>query len=591
MYLDNFKIKTKLIIIYIVCVLIPMVVTDSFFVYTVTQNVSQQEQDTMKEVLGKVTNELNTKINNVVTISDYLYMNEKVDEFVHRTYTSHAEYYEYFNQFLENSVIRYYYTTDSIYNIQICVDNKSIVNGSYLCDIDEVKDSLWYQQYQENEDRIFIIAYYEENNAYEQSLNHARHISLVRKMDNFGGDAVMRIDFDYGDLNRILEQESSEMDIYVDDGEKIILSSDSFANTKEDYLPVSAYEKKGLEVRSSLETLGDSWNIAITMDKYSVTEALEGQETILLLLVLLNLILPSILIVFVNRSFGRRLRITEEYIKKAEQGEFEEIPGNQGKDELGDLIRSFNLMAVKIRELIEVVYKKDAERKNIQIARNRAELDAMKRQINPHFMYNTLESIRMHSLVKNEKETAELMGKFSMLLRQVTRWTSEFVRVSEEVESVRAYLDIQKSRFGERLIWSVYVQEGTEKLYIPKFSIMTFVENACIHGIEPQIHGGSISVAVTSDEECIYVEVIDDGCGMPEKTLEELREKIKNASIEDLSKAKSIGILNTVVRLKLYFAEAVEVEIDSTSGEGTELFIKIPRKEQDKNVEDQGNAC
>lgn len=120
---------------------------------------------------------------------------------------------------------------------------------------------------------------------------------------------------------------------------------------------------------------------------------------------------------------------------------------------------------------------------------------------------------------------------------------------------------------------------------------MTFVENACIHGIEPQIHGGSISVAVTSDEECIYVEVIDDGCGMPEKTLEELREKIKNASIEDLSKAKSIGILNTVVRLKLYFAEAVEVEIDSTSGEGTELFIKIPRKEQDKNVEDQGNAC
>lgn len=79
---------------------------------------------------------------------------------------------------------------------------------------------------------------------------------------------------------------------------------------------------------------------------------------------------------------------------------------------MGDLIRSFNLMAVKIRELIEVVYKKDAERKNIQIARNRAELDAMKRQINPHFMYNTLESIRMHSLVKNEKETAELMGKF-----------------------------------------------------------------------------------------------------------------------------------------------------------------------------------
>ena len=591
MYLDNFKITTKLIIIYIVCVLLPMVVTDSFFVYTVTQNVSRQEQDTMEEVMGKVTNALNTKINNVVTISDYLYMNERVNEFTKRTYVSHAEYYKYFNQFLEDSVIRYYYTTDSVYNIQICVDNKSIINGSYFCDIDEVQDSLWYQQYQENGERTFITSYYEENSSYEQSMNHARHISLVRKMDNFGGEAVMRIDFDYAALNGILEQESSEMDIYVDDGEKIILSSDSFVNTKEDYLPVSAYEKKDLEVRSFLEVLGGNWNIAITMDKYSVAEALEGQKIILLVLVLINLILPSILIMFVDRSFEKRLRMTEEYIKRAEQGEFEEIPGDQGKDELGDLIRSFNLMTVKIKELIEVVYKKDAERKNIQIARNRAELDALKRQINPHFMYNTLESIRMHSIVKNEKETADLMGKFSMLLRQVTRWTSEFVEVSEEAESVRAYLDIQKSRFGDRLTWSVYVQEGTQKLRIPKFSVMTFVENACIHGIEPQINGGSISVAVTSDEECIYVEVIDDGCGMPERALEELRERIKNASIEDLSKAKSIGILNTIVRLRLYFAEAVEVEIDSTLGEGTELFIKIPRKEQDKNVEDQGAAC
>lgn len=124
------------------------------------------------------------------------------------------------------------------------------------------------------------------------------------------------------------------------------------------------------------------------------------------------------------------------------------------------------------------------------IARNRAELDALKRQINPHFMYNTLESIRMHSLVKNEKETADLMGRFSILLRQVTRWSSDFVTVEEEAESVWFYLDIQKSRFGKRLEYSVYVQKETEQLMIPKFSVMTFVENACIHGIEPRIEGG-----------------------------------------------------------------------------------------------------
>ena len=87
MLLDNFKIRTKLVIIYIVCVLLPMIVTDSFFVYSVTQNVNRQEYDTMEEVLGQVKNDLNTKVNNVVAISDYLYMNERLEEFISRNYT------------------------------------------------------------------------------------------------------------------------------------------------------------------------------------------------------------------------------------------------------------------------------------------------------------------------------------------------------------------------------------------------------------------------------------------------------------------------------------------------------------------------
>lgn len=97
-------------------------------------------------------------------------------------------------------------------------------------------------------------------------------------------------------------------------------------------------------------------------------------------------------------------------------------------------------------------------------------------------------------------------------------------------------------------------------------------------------------MAITSDEEYIYVEVIDDGCGMTEDALEKLRKMIKNASIEDLSTAKSIGILNTVVRMRLYFEETVELEIDSTLNEGTELYIKIPKERRDKNGDAEGDA-
>lgn len=271
--------------------------------------------------------------------------------------------------------------------------------------------------------------------------------------------------------------------------------------------------------------------------------------------------------------------LTEEYINKAKQEQFEVIPGSHGGDEIGNLIQSFNLMVLKIKELIEVVYKKDAEQKDMMIARNRAEIEGLKRQINPHFMYNTLESIRMHSLVKGERETAELMGRFSFLLRQVTHWPEDFVEVEVEASAVEFYLGIQKSRFGKRLEYTVYTQEETKKLKIPKFSILTFVENSCIHGIEPLIEGGSINVNVTSDEAYIYVEIIDSGKGMEEAELEQLRHRIEYAMLEELESSESIGILNTVIRLKMYFNDKVEFEVDSRRDQGTELFIKLPRTE------------
>ena len=582
MNLDNFKIRSKLVMIYIICVLLPLIVTNFLFMYTVTQNVRQEESDNMEDVRSRVTYELNMRINNVIAISDYLYMNEKLNEFTEKNYTSPAEYYEYFNEFMEDSVIRYYYTTESVYNVQICTDNETIISGSYFKQKKEVEDYEWYHMYQQKAGQTFIIAYYEENNAYEQSMNQARHVSLVRKMDYFGQDTVMKIDFDYGSLAGIFEHETAETDIYVSDGEKIIFSSDSLQNGKEDYLPLSDYKKREVEVTGTMDVLGSTWEIYVTKDSYGIAEALKGQKENIVILFLINLILPSILIIIVDKSFKKRIFLTERYIKKAEQGEFEEIPGDPGRDEIGNLIRSFNLMTLKIKELIEVVYKKDAERKSMAIARNRAELDALKRQINPHFMYNTLETIRMHSLVKKEKETADMMGQFAVLLRRVTHWENDFVEVREEAQSVQFYLDIQKARFGKRLEYSVYVQKEAEALKIPKFSILTFVENSCIHGIEPKVGGGSITVSLTSDEELIYVEVIDSGQGMENETLEQLRTQIRNASIEELSTSKSIGILNTVVRMKLYFGERVEFEIESTQNEGTELYIKIPKLKEEE---------
>ena len=582
MFLDNFKIRTKLIMIYIVCVLLPVFVTAFVFMQTVTQDINKEERHNMENALERASGELTAKINSVTAISDYLYMNERLNTFIEQTYSSPVEYYKAFDRFLEDSVIRYYYTTESVCNIQICTDNPGIISGTYFCSRDEVMDSVWYQKYLQNQKRIIVFAYYEENNVYEQSVNRRRHISLIRKLDNFGGDAVMKIDFDYEGFVEVLDYEVAESDIYVSDGEKIILQSEMEKDGSGEYLLFEDIKKKELTVSKNVKVIGDMWEVILTKNKYGVWKALEGRRDTLFIFLLINLLLPSVLIVMVDRSFRKRMLLTEQYINKVRREQFEVIPGSHGRDEIGNLILNFNRMVLKIKELIEVICKKDVEQKDMMLARNRAELEALKRQINPHFLYNTLESIRMHSLVKGEKETAEMMGRFSFLLRQVTHWPEDFVEVEEEASAVNFYLEIQKNRFGKRLEYTVYIQEETKKLEIPKFSILTFVENSCMHGIEPLIEGGSINVNVTSDEAYIYMEVIDSGRGMEEEELEKLRQRIEYATLENLESLKSIGILNTVIRLKMYFTDNVEFEIDSRRDQGTKFFIKIP---QTKGVE------
>lgn len=589
MYLNNFKIRTKLGIIYVICVLLPVLATDFLFVQMITRSVSKEEYQNMGDILERVSYELSAKIDNVTSISDYLYMNERLNDFVERSYQSPEEYYESYEAFIEDNVIRYYYTAESVFNIQICTDNPGIISGSYFCRKDEVKDTVWYKRYLLDEEKIYIMAYYEEDSLYEQNKNQARHISLIRKMDNFGGNAVMKIDFDYEMLAGILKYDMMDADIYVCDGEKIILQSDAGQDWKADYQKPDKKTDRALTVSGDISVLNDTWEIEITKDRYSILEVSKVQKEAFLILLLINLILPSILIIIVDRSFEKRLLLTEKYIKKAEQKQFEVIPGEHGRDEIGKLIRSFNLMVMKIKELIEVVYKKDAEQKSIELAKNRAELEALKRQLNPHFMYNTLESIRMSSLVKGEKETADLIGKFAVLLRQITYWKQDFVKVWEEASAVEFYLELQKNRFGKRLEYTVDIQEEAKELEIPKFLLMAFVENSCIHGIEPLIEGGSIRVSITSDDTYIYLSVADSGVGIEEECLALLEEQIQNTTLEELKGTEHIGILNNVMRLKIYFQEEVQVVIKSKKNKGTEISIRVPQKKgEEHHVE--GNA-
>src|SRR5690606_347847 len=132
--------------------------------------------------------------------------------------------------------------------------------------------------------------------------------------------------------------------------------------------------------------------------------------------------------------------------------------------------------------------------KNMEIEHRHAQLNALQSQINPHFLFNALETIRMRSIIKKEAETAKIIHNMAKLFRGSLTWKRDKVPLTEELEFINCFLEIQKYRFADRLEYKIEVEEAASKCLIPKLIFLPFVENACIHGIEKVRHGGEVII-------------------------------------------------------------------------------------------------
>ena len=233
-------------------------------------------------------------------------------------------------------------------------------------------------------------------------------------------------------------------------------------------------------------------------------------------------------------------------------------------------------MVLKIRNLIEVVFKGKEEKQALELSKKQAELKAIQSQVNPHFLFNTLESIRMRSLIKGEEETADIIGQLAILFRKSMDWGSDYSTISEELSFVEKYINIQKYRFGDKIKYEYFIMEECKNYIVPKLAIETFVENACIHGIETTTKGGIITINITKDDEFLIIEIMDNGKGFDQNKYEEIMKCIEHGDSNMLYEAKSTGILNSFLRFKMFCDGNIQFLIDSNEENGTKISIRIP---------------
>lgn len=248
------------------------------------------------------------------------------------------------------------------------------------------------------------------------------------------------------------------------------------------------------------------------------------------------------------------------------------------KNEIGQLAYHINYMLDEIETMTKKGIQNQSNMYEMELAKKRAELSALQSQINPHFLYNTLDCIKGYGYLLNSKEIVEITSSMASIMRYSIKGP-DIVEVSKELNCVRNYLNIISIRFSDRFKFNIQIDDEINKLHIPRFILQPVVENAIYHGLEPKLTDGVLSIYAYILDSDIVFKIRDNGVGIPTDKLEELKKELiiadPNNAINTFNE-RSIGLLNINGRLRFLYGNDYGLSIDSTEKEGTTVIVKIP---------------
>lgn len=266
----------------------------------------------------------------------------------------------------------------------------------------------------------------------------------------------------------------------------------------------------------------------------------------------------------------RPIKVMKETMECYGKGDFSAKVKVTGRDEIGDLGRLLNQMSEQISELFCRVKEEEEQSR-------RLELQALVYQINPHFLYNTLDSVNILARQNGDEQVAELVTDLSRLFRLGLHQGQDRVTVRDELMHVMYYLKIQKIRFDDQLSWEMHVSSALMEYKIIKFLLQPIVENAIYHGVKSREGIGCIQIFVQEEGDYLLLIVEDTGEGMSREVLEQLNERL-NQEAGDSQQEKGFGLWNVHQRIKLCYGAPCGVEIESEEGRGTRVVLRVLKK-------------
>ncbi|MEH7247402.1 histidine kinase [Neobacillus niacini] len=300
-------------------------------------------------------------------------------------------------------------------------------------------------------------------------------------------------------------------------------------------------------------------------------------------MILLTSLLLLLATYWFSLSITRPVQQLTEAASELSKGRFDKEITVKTNDEISFLAKTFDHMRSNINNLIQQIKetaKLEHELQQNKILLQESHFRSLQSQINPHFLFNTLNTLSKKAYLEGSEEISDLLVSVADLLRYNLKQIDRSVTLRDELMIVEQYMEIQKTRFMDRLQLHLEIDESSIDVAIPALTLQPIIENAVIHAVEPSIDGGAISIRVKNKDEYVMVQIEDDGTGMSEEKITQI---LLERQVQIEGHSTGIGFSNVVKRLRLFYERDDVITIESTLGSGTAVLLKIPRQRGEKH--------
>lgn len=416
--------------------------------------------------------------------------------------------------------------------------------------------------------------------------DHIKDIYLTRMIydiDNLSEKGIIAILINRDTLKSVYSDLSTEfmqdINILSKENKWIMGTQDNWSKFEQSDFILNAdkewdyqLEKKGARLLAYIQSPETNWKIVAegSLDKL-LNEELTRFRYLFVITTVCTILMLSIFSILMAIDIIDPINRLVASIKKVEEENVHQEVIVDREDELGYLSRCFNKMSEEIDILLNQVYKE-------QLTRKKAELKALQAQINPHFLFNTLESINWMAQLNNVPEIRDMVTSLGSLIEASIGKGNPMVPLSKELKYIDSYLLIMKNRYGERLTYESDIDTSVLTSQVPKLLLQPLIENAIYHGIDKMRKKGTITLTIKKEEETIHIEIMDNGKGMTEEEVKSLNQKFE-ADHDDYLRGdeqKSIGLANVNGRIKLFFGQAYGLSVESEYEHYTKMRLRIP---------------